>query len=48
MPTIPELTAFFGLIALAISMIILNKRYDLKQVPLAGEFGFEPGGGEKR
>ncbi len=31
MPTIPELTALFGLIALAISMIILNKRYDLKQ-----------------
>ena len=31
MPTIPELTAFFGLIALAISMIILNKRYDLKK-----------------
>jgi len=30
MPTIPELTALFGLIALAISMIILNKRYDLK------------------
>ena len=31
MPTILELTAFFGLIALAISMIILNKRYDLKK-----------------
>ncbi len=31
MPTIIELTAFFGLITLAISMIILNKRYDLKQ-----------------
>ncbi len=30
MPTIPELTALFGLIALAISMVILNKRYDLK------------------
>ncbi len=30
MPTIPELTALFGLIALAISMIILNKRYDVK------------------
>ena len=26
-----HLVAFFGLIALAISMMILNKRYDLKE-----------------
>ena len=26
-----HLGAFFGLIALAISMIVLNKRYDLKE-----------------
>jgi len=31
MPTIPALLAFFGLIALAIGMVILNKRYDLKK-----------------
>ena len=31
MPTIPELLAFFGLIALAVVMIKLNRRYDLKK-----------------
>ena len=30
MATVVELIALSGLIALAISMIILNKRYDLK------------------